>query len=320
MAYTYDPSNMNQSSDVASMMKAYPYIRKVSLDEFNKLPAMYDKICSVKNSDLSAERENTTGMGGVWSSLAEKAEYTYSNIDEGTEVTYTHTTYADAVDLSYEMVQDNQWKKAFNGAKLLGRGGYAAREDVAATVYNNAFTSGNGTDGGVLCSSSHNLINSSSTGDNSITDILDASGLAAAFALGRRVVNEANLYIPIMYDTLLVPPELEEIAIQLVVNEAKPGTANRDVNVFSRSLADNGSNYSSRIKRIIVNPYLDSTVAWFLIASAEEAKAKMYIRQDITFELERDVHTRAFLHQGRMRLSAGHTDWQAVIGSTGTGA
>lgn len=318
MAYTYDPATMNQSSDVASMMKAYPYIRYISLDAYNKLPSMYDKIATVKTSDMSVERENTTGLGGVWATLAEKGEHVYSNIDEGSEVSYTNVCYADAIDLSFEMVQDNQWKSAFQGAKLLGRGGYAAREDSVATVYNNAFTSGNGTDGTVLCNSSHNLINSTSTGDNADTVVLDADGLKTMFALGRRVVNEANLFIPINYDTLLVPPELEEIAIQLCVNEAKPGTANRDINVYSSD--KNVSNYSSRIKKIVVNPYLDSTTAWFLLASQEEAKCTFYMRQDVTFNLERDPHTNAFLHQGRGRWVAGHTDWQAVLGSTGTGA
>lgn len=319
MSYTYDPANMNQRSDVASMMKAYPYIRYISLDSYTQLPAMYDKICKVKSSDMGTERENTTGLGAEWATLAEKSEHAYSNIDEGTEVSYTHSSFADAIDLSYEMVQDNQFKTAFQGAKLLGRGGYAARESSAADVYNNAFTTGNGSDGTVLCNAAHNLINSASVGDNAITDILSSDGLKAAFALGRRIVNEANIFIPIMYDTLLVPPELEEMAIQLCVNESKPGTVNRDINVYAKNGAD-ASNYSSRIKRIIVNPYLDSTTAWFLIASQEDARGVFYMRQDVTFNLERDPHTNAFLHQGRGRWSAGHTDWQGVIGSPGTGA
>ena len=319
MSYTYNPANMNQRSDVASMMKAYPYIRYISLDAFKKLTPMYDKISVVKKSDMQTERENTTGLGGTWATLAEKSEHSYSNIAEGTEVSYTNVCYADAIDLSYEAVMDNQWKTAFQGAKLLGRGGYAAREDAVATVYNNAFTSGTGTDGTYLCNSAHNLINSTSTGDNALTDVLEADGLKAAFTLGRRIVNESNIIVPIMYDTLVIPPELEEIAIQLVVNEAKPGTANRDINVYSKD-SSNVSNYTSRIKRIIVNPYFDSITAWFLIASQGECKPVTYERQDITFNLERDPHTNAFLHQGRMRMVAGHSDWQDVIGSTGTGA
>ena len=318
MAYTYNPANMNQRSDVASMMKARPYLRMISLDAFNRLPAIYDKVFNVKNSTLSVERENTTGLGGQWALLAEKAEHAYSNIDEGTEISYTIVTYADAIDLSVEMVDDNQWKEAFQGAKLLGRGAYSALEDACATVYDNAFTSGTGADGTYLCNASHNLINSTSTGDNLLTDVLDSTGLKNAFAQGRKVVNESGIFIPMFYDTLLVPPELEEIAIQLCVNEAKPGTANRDINTFNKNSYE-ASNYSSRIKKIIVNPYLSSTTAWFLIASMAEEKPTVYMRQPVSFNLERDPHTNAYLHQGRMRFAPGFTNWQGVQGSTGTG-
>lgn len=319
MAYTYNPANMIGTADLATLLDKYPYLKKISMDSFAQLPTMYDKICTVKSSTQKIERENSMGYGAAWSVLAEKSEFTYNDIADGTTVTYTNVCYADAVDLSWEMVRDNQWKDALAGSKMLGRGAYAARETVAATVYNNAFTAGTGADGSYLCASDHNLINSASTGDNADTVVLDSDGLKTLFVLGRKMVNEAGIYIPMMYDTLLVPPELEEIAIQLCVNEAKPGTANRDINVYAKG-GEQASNYQSRIKKIIVNPYLTSTTAWFLIASMEDAKAVYFERDPITFNLERDPHTNAYLHQGRMRMVAGHTDYQAVLGSTGTGA
>lgn len=309
MAISYTSTNANLRSGFAnSLVLPTPYLRKAFYDEYRMLPTLYDKFLNVDNSKLQTERENVVGGRGIWTSKNEAAEYTFGDFAEGAAVLYTHVTYTDAFDVSEEMKEDNQWKTVMANAREMARGGYAAVETQAANVLNNGFAGGTtGSDGGQLFASDHNLINSASTGDNAETLALSAAGLDAMYILGDKIVNEANLLVPVDYDTLIVPPELRTVAEELVKSTYTPESGNNAVNVFK-----------NRIKQIVVNPYLTSTTAWFLASSGLAKKGKLFWRVQPQFKPEKeDVFSGNSLYIARERFSVGHTEWQGILGSTG---
>ena len=208
MAVGYTSTSANLGSTFTTLLKSFPEVKKVFFDEYGKYPELHKEIFVVNDSKKKAEIEGTIAGRGQWSSKNEAAEFTFGDYGQGTEITYTHVTFADAFDISEEMVEDNQWKGILKQAREMARGGYAAVEDNSVDVYNNAFTSGTGADGGYLCASSHNLINSGSTGDNADTAVLSADGLNTLFGLADAIVNESNIIIPTNFTTLLVPPAL----------------------------------------------------------------------------------------------------------------
>jgi len=308
MGFIYDPTLANVRASFATLMKSFPEIRKVFFDEYAMYPTMYDKFLDVESSNKQTETENVVGGRGIWTPKAEANEYTFGDYAQGTEVPYTHVTYTDAYDVSEELMEDNQWKNIMRNAREMARGGYAAVETIAADVLNNGFVGGTtGSDGDQLFSSAHPLINSVATGDNAITDALDAAALEAAYLLADRIVNEANIYVPVDYDMLVVPPELRQVAEELAKSDYDPESSDNAVNV-----------YKNRIKTILVDPYLTSTTAWFLISSKLAKKGRFFWRVKPQFIPDRDQYSGNYLFKARERFSAGHTEWQGAIGSTGT--
>ena len=308
MAFTYDPTAANVRSSFATLMKSFPEIRKVFFDEFKMYPTMYDKYLVVENSTKQTETENSVGGRPIWTTKAEAAEFTFGDYAQGTEVAYTNVTYTDAFDVSEELMEDNQWKNIMRNAREMARGGYACVEDICADVLNLGFVGGStGADGGQLFESTHNLINSVGTGDNADTQALDAAALDTVYQLADKIVNEANIFVPVDFDCLVVPPELRQTAEELAKSDYTPEDSNNSVNV-----------YKNRIKTIVVNPYLSSATAWFLVSSQSEAKGKMFWRVKPQFIQDRDQYSGNYLMKARERFVAGHTDWQGAIGSTGT--
>jgi phage major head subunit gpT-like protein len=307
MAIGYTPASANVEASFASLLKSFPEVRNVFFDEFKMYPSLYNQFLDVETSKKKYEIENTVGGRPKWSSKSEAAEYTFGDYAQGTEVTYTHTTYADAFDVSEEMDEDNEHKKVMNSAREMARGGYAAVEDSAADVLNNGFSGGTtGADGSQLFASDHDLINSVSTGDNALTTALGVDGLKDAYELADKIVNEAGIYVPVEYKTLIVPPELRQTAEELVNSTLTPFTSNNATNV-----------YKNRITKIVVNPYLSSTTAWFLVSESLKKKGKFFWRVKPQFKPGVDQYSGNFLYKARERFSAGHTDWQGAIGSTG---
>lgn len=76
----------------------------------------------------------------------------------------------------------------------------------------------------------------------------------------RLLKDDQGNYCNYNFDQLIVPPQLERTAYQILQNPAAYDTANREANP-----------YAGRFKPAIVNPYMDST-AWILTASSESAK------------------------------------------------
>jgi len=306
MAINYTPGSANVRSSFASLMKNFPELRKAFYDNFKMLPPLLDHFLVMENSTKSTETENTIGGRGEWSSKSEAAEYTFGDYAQGTEKVYTHTTYAEAFDVTQELIEDNQWSSIMKTAKEMARGGYSAKENNGADVLNNAFSSGTGTDGSYLCVTTHNLINSGSTGSNALTTPLSADGLEAAYVIADNIVNEANIIIPTNFTTLVVPPSLRREAEELKGSDKTPSNANNAINV-----------YKNEITKIVVDPYLSSSTAWFLVDTSTEARGKFFWRVKPQFISDKSPYSDNLLMKARERFSYGHTDWQGCIGSTG---
>jgi phage major head subunit gpT-like protein len=74
----------------------------------------------------------------------------------------------------------------------------------------------------------------------------------------RKTRDDQGEFTDYSYDTLVVPPELERIAMNITQNAEAYDTANREINPY-------------RGTKVVVSPKLDSA-AWFLVASSETIK------------------------------------------------
>ena len=79
-------------------------------------------------------------------------------------------------------------------------------------------------------------------------------------SIRRNFVDQAGLKFFARGRKLVVPPELEPIAIRLLQTELRPGTTNNDVNAIRSTAGGLTEGY-------LVNDYLTSPYAWFLLTN-----------------------------------------------------
>lgn len=126
-------------------------------------------------------------------------------------------------------------------------------------------------DGLCLISSAHTNPVSATTFDNRITDAagttnpaLSRDAIVYMRASGLKHTDPNGIIRPVNYDTLIIPPDLEDLAERLILSEKLPGSANNDRNTLK-----------GKIKNIIVWPRLatasdstDASAYWFLADSS----------------------------------------------------
>jgi hypothetical protein len=321
MAVGYTSSSANLRSSFPSLLKQKGELRKIFYDELADLPDIYTSFCSVDTMDSAYISENVEGGREKWSAIVagdgsypdytytgEAAEYTFNNVADGTEIHYVPVTYRDAMDFSPEMVEDNRWRGIYANAREMAKGGKTIAEEIATDVLDNAFASGTGADGSYLCVTNHNLINSSSTGSNATSYKLSAEGLKQVQIISRKIVDDSNQYVNIKFDTLVVAPENEKLAEELVGSDKDPETANNAMNMFK-----------GRYK-VVVNPYLADPNTWFLVVSGDKnaRKPRFYWRKTPQFKTDICSYSDNLLMKARERFAVGFSSWQHIIGSTGT--
>lgn len=201
--------------------------------------------------------------------------------------------------------------------------GFSARQlpdEIVSDLKNNAFASecydnqffydtdhpvGDG-DGGITSVS------------NKLTTALSNATLAAAqasYGAARTAImqfkDDEGRPLGLMPDTLEVPPALETVGRLLVENE---------------KLADDTPNPFRGTAKLIVNPRLTSTTAWFLHVTTrpvkpfvyQERKAPVFVQQTDT-DSDNVFMRKMFRFGVEARGAGGYAFWQLSVGSTGAG-
>jgi hypothetical protein len=179
------------------------------------------------------------------------------------------------------------------------------QEKHAAGIFNNAFNTSVfiGGDSVSLCSSAHTFIGITQTQSNSGTTALSATAVEATRVLMRQFTDETNNLMVARGDTLLVPPQLEQTAWEIVNAQGKLDTA------------DNNPNFSKGKYKIIVWDYLNNSNNWFMIDST---MAKMYLkwfdRIPTEFNKDKDFDTYLAKWSVYTRYSYGFSMWSWIYG------
>jgi phage major head subunit gpT-like protein len=190
---------------------------------------------------------------------------------------------------------------------------------LLAGVLNNAFTS-LCYDGQYLCDTDHPMRQSDgsvATGSNKVTGVLNETNLMTALLAPRAWRTPQGTTFNLKYDTLVVPPELETTAIGLRDYEYRKHATDA---VLVQNTA------YKRFQNIIVNPYLTSATAWFLVDTSKPLKPLLFQerqgwRMDMVTDPS-DSHvflTREFMFGMDARYVAAPGIWQLIYGSTGAG-
>ena len=118
--------------------------------------------------------------------------------------------------------------------------------------------------------------------------------------------DQAGLKVFARARKLIVPPQLEPVAIRLLKTELRPGTADNDTNAI---LMTSGGLPES----FMTNDFLTSTRNWFLLTNIDGLSYMERIKFETDMQV--DFVTDNLLVKGYERYSFGYYNWRALFGS-----
>lgn len=290
-------------------------MRKAFFTTIEKIEEFYPVVINVeeegKGSRPFVDEMTLVGFGF----LPEKPQgepLTYDKAYEGFVTRYVYTTFAGGYRVSKEMMLEDALGIIPQLPKALA---YAARQSVENKVWNIlnfGFTSGvTGADSQVLFASGHPL-RGGGTASNTAT-----AATFSATALQNAIVNAFDLLVddrgvPITRTAkyLVVPPQLEKTALEVIKSAYTVGSPNNEINVQYERL------------QVVVSRYLVSPTAWFVLGNkgplgSDAHSLKVIWRWKDNFEQDKDFDSKSIKSSLDYRYTYGWTDWRSTYGNQG---
>ena len=279
--------------------------------KYEMIPSQYDKIFTKHDSKLALERTAEMRYLG----LAQlKTEGGQTSFDNGAGERYVYNQEHNEIALGYAItrkaIDDNLYKTQFHPSNLgLIESFQQTKEIYGANLLNTATTYNPsiGGDGVALCSTSHPIDGSTVANTPSTqVDLNEANLLNAMIAIRTNFRDQANLKVFARGRKLIVPPQLEPVAIRLTKTELRPGTADNDVNAILTTAGGLPEGY-------MVNDFLTSAYAWFLLTNIDGLSYMERVKFESDMQV--DFVTDNLLVKGYERYSFGYYNWRSIYGS-----
>ena len=297
--------NLSQIKDLL-----LPGLRGVE-GKYEMIPSQYDKMFTKHDSKMALERTAEMRFLGLAQLKTEGGQTAFdSNAGERFVYNQEHTEIGLGYAITRKAIDDNLYKTQFMPSNLgLIESFQQTKEIYGANILNTATTynSAVGGDGVALCSTAH-PIDGGTVANTPTTqvDLNEATLLNAMIAIRANFKDQAGLKIFARGRKLIIPPQLEPVAIRLTKTELRPGTADNDVNAIMMTAGGLSEGY-------LVNDFLTSSYAWFLLTNIDG----LAYMERIKFETDMQVDfvTDNLLVKGYERYSFGYYNWRAIYGS-----
>lgn len=284
-----------------------PGLKTVFFNRYNEKPPQFESIFNINTSTRQFEVTQGLTAFGLVPEKPEGRGIQYDDPIQGYNNTYQHLTYALGYRLTAEAYEDDQYKiLGPKMSKSMGKSCAVTREILAAAIFNNGFGDV-GPDGVSLFNAAHPLEAGGSAGNRPTVPVaLSQTSLQTALTAFRRSVDGRGLLIDLKPKYLIVPPELEFYARELIGSMLKPDSQNNNINAVMGSLD------------IVVLDYLSNPGAWFLATDKEEHSLQWYNRRAITWHDATDFDTQDAKYSIDWRSSLGYDDWRGIYGNPGS--
>lgn len=229
----------------------------------------------------------------------------------GFKTRITPIRYGLGYEVSNELVDDEKYGWLATLSAELGRALRATKEKAGADLFNNGFTAGAFAlaDGKALFANDHPLKRGGTSSNRLATDSdLSYSSLQSMVTLLRKINNDANT--PIGYDgelNLLVGPDNEFTAAEILRSVSRPDTANRADNVLTKQ----------RTWRQITWDFITDVDAFFIVAEKRNHRLIMVDRMGAKQFTKVDDETYSTKHIVRSRFKVGAADFRGAAATPG---
>lgn len=299
------PVNLSQIRDLL-----LPGLRGVT-GQYDQIPTQWDKIYGKGTSNMALERTASMRYLGLAQLKNEGAQTRFDN-NAGERFVYNqeHMEIALGYAITRKAIDDNLYKSQFKPSNLGLQQSFAQTKEIygwnvlnTGNVYNSAI----GGDGVALISTSHPIDGATIANTFSVPQSLNESSLTTAMqTIPTTFKDNAGLKIFARARKLVVPRQLEAVAIRLTKTELRPGTADNDVNAILSVAGGLSEGY-------VASDFLTSNYAWFLLTNIE---GLLYL-QRIAFEMDMQVEftTDNLLVKAYERYSFAYNDFRCIWGS-----
>ena len=279
--------------------------------KYEMISSQYDKIFTKHESKMALERTAEMRYLGLAQLKTEGGQTAFdSNAGERFVWNQEHTEIALGYAITRKAIDDNLYKTQFMPSNLgLVESFQQTKEIYGANILNTATTynAAVGGDGVALCSTAH-PIDGGTVANTPTTqvDLNEATLLNAMIAVRTNFKDQAGLKVFARGRKLIIPPQLEPVAIRLLKTELRPGTADNDVNALMTTAGGLPEGY-------MVNDFLTSPYAWFLLTNIDG----LAYMERVKFETDMQVDfvTDNLLVKGYERYSFGYYNWRSIYGS-----
>jgi len=282
--------------------------------KYEQIPSQYDKIFTKHESRMALERTAEMRYLGLAQLKTEGGQTAFDN-GAGERYVYNqeHTEIALGYAITRKAIDDNLYKTQFQPSNLgLMESFQQTKEIYGANVINTSTTYNPsvGGDGVALVATNH-PIDGGTVANRPATDVElnEATLLAGMIAIRTNFKDQAGLKVFARARKLLVPPQLEPVAIRLTKSELRPGTADNDVNAIISTSGGLPEGY-------MTNDYLTSSTAWFLLTNIDGLSYMERVKFETDMQV--DFVTDNLLVKGYERYSFGYYNWRSIWGSLPT--
>ena len=287
-----------------------PIHKKIIADTYAQLPQQYTQVVTVGDMDKKTVSYPHIGAFGLWGENTEGNTINETEIHEGDVAYFTARRFDQGYSVTWELTRDNLYGPTGvlagfgkgGSAKALARGLRQTEEIEAARPINDGF-SNVGYDGKALFASDHPLTDSNAVGDNLVSGELTPENVKAGMTKMRQTLNEAGTIIPARAKQLIVGPENEFTALEILksVNQA-----------FELS---NTANVIEGIRPIVWD-YIEGKTA--VLRDPDYENLKFLWRDRPRFGSMPLPKTVDWFMYGYARFDTGYMDWRGLVGITGT--
>ena len=294
-----------------------PKLRDIKNDiELARRPRIFPAFYGEMTQSKKAKEHYYERAGlGDFEVKAEGGLVTYTDPISGSEMFLTHARRSNGYKITQEMLDHDQYAEIVKLEKDLQIAGEEDLEIAGHLLLNGAFaTTSNtaygykatGLDSVALCSTAHTRLDGGTSQANKpSTDAnLSWTSLANARQQFQLWVDNRGRKIITYPRKLVIHPNDELTAMELMRSTGKPGTANNDINAMFGDF------------QILVTPYLTSTNDWFLFGDKIDTvwfwdvQPRTAMEDDFDLEIVKRKRVQGF--------SLGAPRWFGIYGTSGT--
>lgn len=291
-----------------------PTLNEVFTAGYDLRGEQYSKVFDMRTSEKRQEEIFEYIGPAEIIETTEGAMYQRVSIEAGRSKTYLHTTFKAEIKVTEEMIEDNLYDQITQAAKMLGIAAKRTVEKKCAAFFSNGFSSQLTPDVLPVFSDSHVVQSpdgsNPTTWDNLLTGSFSSNAIKQMRTLMRKTRDEKGNISPYYMNQLIVPPDLEWVAGELLKSNMLYDTANHTSNVAGQGL-----------ELVVLDHLADATsnaATQYFGRDKDMAMNVFFWRVKPTSGFVNEEATGDPIWRARMRFSLGAATPRGLIASTGT--